>query len=144
MIRWLVDFFSRMADETSKKLKNATGRYRRRGGGEHGGKIRSRRQEQIKSKLVVRNLPYELTQEDFEAILEMKRVPTDCIRRFICGKERKNNRVPIPARVYLDMNKDPQLVVKAFQELPKYEFKNKQGTFEVRGKVLYNLPTVHT
>lgn len=81
----------------------------------------------IKSKVVVRNLPVDMPREDFEAILEMKGIRTTCISQFVAGKKRKNNRASIPARGYLDVKKDRQLLALIFQQLPKYEFKSSEG-----------------
>lgn len=42
----------------------------------------------IKSKVVVRNLPVDMPREDFEAILDMKGIRTNCISQFVAGKKR--------------------------------------------------------
>ncbi|CAH0492501.1 unnamed protein product [Peronospora farinosa] len=65
----------------------------------------------VLKKLVVRNIPSTTSEEEVREMLKGYGIGHEVIWRFVPGRNRrKNNREPIPARLYLDMNKEPEKI----------------------------------
>lgn len=57
-------------------------------------------------KVLIRNIPHAAAQEDVWALVAAQGVARESLWRFVAGRVRGGNRVPAPARMYLDLKKD--------------------------------------
>ncbi|CAI5721849.1 unnamed protein product [Peronospora effusa] len=65
----------------------------------------------VLKKLVVRNIPPTTSEEEVREMLKGYGIGHEVIWRFVPGRNRrKNNREPIPARLYLDLKKQPEKI----------------------------------
>lgn len=62
----------------------------------------------VLKKLVVRNIPPMASEQEARDLLQAHGVDDEFVWRFVPGHKRSNNRAPTPARLYLDMKKEPE------------------------------------
>ncbi|KAG6590988.1 Nonsense-mediated decay protein Upf3 [Phytophthora cinnamomi] len=62
----------------------------------------------VLKKLVVRNIPPTASEQEARELLQAHGVGGEFVWRFVPGRQRSSNRAPTPARLYLDMKKDPE------------------------------------
>ncbi|KAE9328788.1 hypothetical protein PF008_g16092 [Phytophthora fragariae] len=62
----------------------------------------------VLKKLVVRNIPPTASEQEACELLQAHGVGGDFVWRFVPGRQRSGNRAPTPARLYVDMKKDPE------------------------------------
>ncbi|KAG7382785.1 regulator of nonsense transcription [Phytophthora pseudosyringae] len=62
----------------------------------------------VLKKLVVRNIPPTASEQEARELLQAHGVGDEFAWRFVPGRKRSNNRAPTPARLYLDMKKEPE------------------------------------
>ncbi|RLN90375.1 hypothetical protein BBJ28_00015713 [Nothophytophthora sp. Chile5] len=76
----------------------------------------------VQKKLVVRNLPPSATEEDALRLLAPLGVDGASVWRFVAGRVRGNQRAPVPARLYLDLKKEPERARKLIAALHGQSF----------------------
>lgn len=86
------------ARAAAAKPRAARGRKGSGGGSGSGGPA-------AQKKLLVRNIPHGVSEEEACAALEAAGVARESIWRFVAGKAHGKNRAPTPARAYLDVKK---------------------------------------
>lgn len=111
----------RAADGKNVKRDKASagGSSKRRGGGSRASTAKPRAPRgkkgsgnggpAVQKKVLVRNIPHAVTEEEVCAVLETFGVARELVWRFVQGKAHGKNRAPTPARVYLDMKKSLEL-----------------------------------
>ncbi|KAL4154612.1 hypothetical protein PRNP1_006730 [Phytophthora ramorum] len=62
----------------------------------------------VLKKLVVRNLPAAASEQEARDLLAAHGVGDAFVWRFVPGRTRRNNRAPTPARLYVDLKKEPE------------------------------------
>ncbi|KAG2785432.1 hypothetical protein PC129_g17176 [Phytophthora cactorum] len=85
----------------------------------------------VLKKLVVRNIPPTASEQEARELLQTHGVGDELIWRFVPGRKRSNNRPPTPARLYVDMKKEPERARKLIASLHGQFFypetKDKEG-----------------
>ncbi|RLN97350.1 hypothetical protein BBJ28_00013600 [Nothophytophthora sp. Chile5] len=76
----------------------------------------------VQKKLVVRNLPPSATEADALRLLAPLGVDGASVWRFVAGRVRGNQRAPVPARLYLDLKKEPERARKLIAALHGQSF----------------------
>ncbi|ETN03668.1 hypothetical protein PPTG_15892 [Phytophthora nicotianae INRA-310] len=71
----------------------------------------------VLKKLVVRNIPPTASEQEARGLLHSHGVEDELIWRFVPGRKRSNNRPPTPARLYVDMKKEPERARKLIASL---------------------------
>ncbi|KAI9983026.1 hypothetical protein PInf_006943 [Phytophthora infestans] len=86
----------------------------------------------VLKKLVVRNIPPTASEQEARELMQAHGVKNELIWRFVPGRQRSNNRPPTPARLYVDMKKEPERARKLIASLHGQFFypdtKDKEGT----------------
>jgi hypothetical protein len=117
---------SNNADKPPKKRERGSSGSKREGRGGGGPSASSsaatsarptRAVTTVLKKLVVRNIPSTATEQEARELLQAHGVGGAFVWRFVPGRQRSNNRAPTPARLYLDMKKEPEKARKLIASL---------------------------
>ncbi|CAI5744691.1 unnamed protein product [Peronospora destructor] len=84
----------------------------------------------VLKKLVVRNIPSTTLEEEVREMLGGYGIGHELIWRFVPGRNRSSNREPIPARLYLDLKKEPEKIQTLIAALhgQQFDFNAKEKT----------------